>query len=672
MRLDRPYIQPLAIAGSRRAAAQRVALLAAAALLTICLWSGAPAASAAEASADRTTQRADRTMQHAVQHALWALAPQSAHHVRKASHRARRKLRCPKAQARRTAGLRRAVANLAHKPRRCRPRARRKTAPATRATPRPPLPMSGGLGDLAPSAGPSSSPSGNEAPAQGTLVTPVVPHMPINVSAPTIAGTAKQGMNLEASTGEWTESPTSYVYVWQDCNAQGEDCTNAAGPIGATYELGAGDVGHTVRVLVTATNTVGSRSQVSAPTAEVSPAGLTCAVTATPGMGANAIASAIVTAADGSTVCLASGVYPLIHLVGAEHHSYVTVRPAAGATATVAGMEVQNSSFLRFQDLHMTAGFNMRDVTTLPASHDYQFIENTFEEPLYGIVLNGSVKPIKKVAIERNFMRHVHLERGEVGGKCDAGYAEGQDVTLYYAEGVTIAHNTFKQAEWHYIQGGSAGGEGVVVEHNLFEGHIYLACSHLNVWQIYSGGVDDTFAHNVVRGESGKDASVIGLIFENGAGGLGCSTTMTNSNVSDNLFVDAAEGYNVMLFTTKNLTYSHNTIVRGEWGQWLDRSSFCGAGENLTAEHNIGVETESPGSPQRFVFGECKGSCLFEYNVSDDATANGLGAAHYLNGWKPSWTTTAWNPATEPSPPAGYYTPVGLPFAAGYEGGVGP
>jgi len=389
-------------------------------------------------------------------------------------------------------------------------------------------------------------------------------------------------------------------------------------------------------------------------------------------MSPSTIASSIVTAAGGSTICLANGSYPFMDVSGATHRSYVTIRPAPHARATVAGMEVRDSSFLRFRGLHMTGGFNMRDGVTYAGSHDYQFIEDTFEEPLYGIVLAGGAGPIKKVLIEKNYMHHVRLEHGEVGGRCDAGYAEGQDVTLYSAEGVTIAHNIFKQAEWHYIQGGSKGSEGVTVEHNLFEGHIFLACSHLNVWQIVSGGVDDTFANNIVRGESGTGASVIALIFENGAGGAECATKITNSTISNNLFIDAAKGYNVMLMTTKGLTYSHNTVVGGEWGQWLERSTLCGAGEGLTAERNIGVQTESASSPQRFIVGGCRARCVFEYNVSDDATADELNSRHYRRNWKPRWRTTTWTLSTEPTPPAGYYRPRGLPFAAGYQGHAGP
>lgn len=402
-------------------------------------------------------------------------------------------------------------------------------------------------------------------------------------------------------------------------------------------------------------------------TTNTAPSAVACATTVNAIQSAAAIAQAIVEAPDGTAICMSDGSYPFLHVVGATHRSYVTIRPAAGATATVAGIEVANSSFLRFQGLRMTEGFNMRDTST-GASHDYQFIENTFADPLYGIVLYGDSKPIKKVVIEKNYMHHVHLAEPEKEGKCNAGYASGQDVTIDYAEGVTITHNTFKQAEWHYIQGGGAGPEGVIVEHNLFEGHIFYPCSHLNVWQIWNGGTNDTFANNIVQGELGKPAVGIPLIFENGSAGKECKVTMTNTTVTNNLFIDAAASYAAMIFTTKHLVFSHNTVVRSEYGTWLDRSTFCGAGKDLAVEHNVAVETKSTGAPQRFVVGECSGVCKFDYNVSDDTTANVLGSKHYVTSWSPSWITTTWNPVREAAPPADYYLPRGLPFAAGYEG----
>jgi polysaccharide biosynthesis protein PslG len=41
---------------------------------------------------------------------------------------------------------------------------------------------------------------------------------PVNSSPPTIAGTTQVGQTLSATTGSWTNSPTSYAYQWQECN----------------------------------------------------------------------------------------------------------------------------------------------------------------------------------------------------------------------------------------------------------------------------------------------------------------------------------------------------------------------------------------------------------------------------------------------------------------------
>ncbi len=509
---------------------------------------------------------------------------------------------------------------------------------------------------------------------------PPPPAAPKNTAAPTIAGSAVEAETLTASKGSWTESPTSYAYQWELCNASGEACSHIAGATSASYKLVAGDVGDTIRVIVTATNAGGSTAADSLPSGVVVKKVLEevhCSVTVPAGASASVIAGDLVSAVDGSTVCLSGGSYPFVRVVGAVHGGFVTVRPVPGAVVRVAGMEVVNSAFLRFVGLRMTEGFNMRDSAS-GASHDYQFVEDTFEEPLYGVVLYGGAGPIKRVLIEKNVMHRVHLEKPEVGGKCDAGYAQGQDVTIDYAEGVTIARNTFDEAAWHYIQGGGAGPEGVTVEHNLFEGHVLMKCSHLNLWQIWAGGQDDTFKDNIAIGEGtgeknglSEEAATDGVIFENGAGSVECQTTMKNSVIENNLFIDAADSYELQIYTTQTATIENNTVIGSEWGSAL-LTEHCGAGSNYTMTHNIDVEDQ--GNGYDVSMGACTGSCLFDYNVSQDNSANASGSTHYVTKWTPSWQTTSWNPNTQPTPPAGYYQPTNLPteLHTGYQGEIGP
>jgi hypothetical protein len=112
--------------------------------------------------------------------------------------------------------------------------------------------------------GSSSAPS-----AATVLVAASPPPAPKNATLPTISGSAVEGETLSAAHGGWTGSPTGYVYQWEDCSSAGASCVYVGGATGTTYRLVAGDVGHTLRVVVTASNAGGSSSASSAATAVV-------------------------------------------------------------------------------------------------------------------------------------------------------------------------------------------------------------------------------------------------------------------------------------------------------------------------------------------------------------------------------------------------------------------
>jgi alpha-tubulin suppressor-like RCC1 family protein len=92
---------------------------------------------------------------------------------------------------------------------------------------------------------------------------------PANSSLPTISGTAIQGRTLAASDGSWNNSPTSYTYQWSRCNSSGASCVDITSATSNSYVLVSGDVGKTVRVVVTATNSYGSASATSTQTTVV-------------------------------------------------------------------------------------------------------------------------------------------------------------------------------------------------------------------------------------------------------------------------------------------------------------------------------------------------------------------------------------------------------------------
>jgi hypothetical protein len=87
---------------------------------------------------------------------------------------------------------------------------------------------------------------------------------PANIDPPFITGTARVGEVLTAHNGTWESNPTTFRYRWLRCNANGFACLLLTAD-GQTFRLHDVDVGHTLRVRVTATNADGSTNARSEP-----------------------------------------------------------------------------------------------------------------------------------------------------------------------------------------------------------------------------------------------------------------------------------------------------------------------------------------------------------------------------------------------------------------------
>jgi hypothetical protein len=101
----------------------------------------------------------------------------------------------------------------------------------------------------------------------------------VNQSPPTIDGPGQTSHLEAADVGIWSELPSAYTYQWELCDGAGANCADIGGATDLSFTPPVADVGSTLRVKVTATNGVGSSTQVesaaSVPIAEAPPENLT-------------------------------------------------------------------------------------------------------------------------------------------------------------------------------------------------------------------------------------------------------------------------------------------------------------------------------------------------------------------------------------------------------------
>ena len=90
---------------------------------------------------------------------------------------------------------------------------------------------------------------------------------PNNLEPPSISGSPVLGETLTADTGFWSGTqPITFSFQWRSCNRTGGSCENISGATGRSYTLKQSDVGTTLRIRVTARNSIGTTSVTSVPT----------------------------------------------------------------------------------------------------------------------------------------------------------------------------------------------------------------------------------------------------------------------------------------------------------------------------------------------------------------------------------------------------------------------
>src|SRR5581483_3842092 len=86
---------------------------------------------------------------------------------------------------------------------------------------------------------------------------------------PSLSGNPQGGSTLTANAGTWSgTAPIQFAYRWRRCDLVGGNCADTS-VTATTYTLTSADVGHTLRIVVTASNSAGSNAAVSNPSSVV-------------------------------------------------------------------------------------------------------------------------------------------------------------------------------------------------------------------------------------------------------------------------------------------------------------------------------------------------------------------------------------------------------------------
>ena len=419
-----------------------------------------------------------------------------------------------------------------------------------------------------------------------------------------------------------------------------------------------------------------------------------CTTTAGPGA---------VTVKPGVT-CLRAGSYPAMTISGV---SGATVRPVPGAKVSVAGIEI-NASNITVKDLTLTKTVRVRGGEHNSLIHD-EWVGGPESES--GVIVWGSSEAGEPRYTNIEYDRFSHLNNEPGGATLD-----GQCGTFIgYWEHVTFSHNVCgPENSGHYTQDG--GGSYITEEYNTFLGpsERYKTKTsgnpigyHTNVFQAFHPGEHIYFRNNVVR-NTGTNGNTILMEATSET-----APVYNDVRFENNLFERDADGQGPDFCPMSNFSYKHNTeivsIPEGNFAgtvfsaRTTTGNSDCAEGHNDEISHNLSIEVPCTTTPPQFETGGgttptrispcaghspsllsynggsggggefCARECVFDYNITSDASANQAGSTHYLTGLGQAWAVLFTGVTLGPFglESAAWQLVLPLTFPAGYQGGGG-
>lgn len=392
-------------------------------------------------------------------------------------------------------------------------------------------------------------------------------------------------------------------------------------------------------------------------------------------------------AAAGSTVCLSGGNWGRQVISNVNPAAAVTLVSAPGQTAQVGGLTLASAgpvNNLSFEGIRFSGGVEVDGSAhgLVFRFDDFQYIPDDYAFNFKPIA-SGRSAVDAGVSISYNQIDHVSECLQMNGG-------ESEIVNFTFSHNVCgpgIGYEEDPSFGAHYIQ--TDGVNGFQVVSNAFEGPpdplTVTHGDHLNVLHVWGSSRDIDFSSNLIWHTRAIGQTLL----------LGDNTypsRLDGITVSNNLDVeDPACGpgssclqYAAYSFPVHGMTWTHNTYIGSIWGVGLGWRASCTSAcypssGDMTGEYNLAAPVcrTRLDCNQNYTAFVCElGRCVIGHNVSADGSANSaLGGRANIVGWRPTYATTTWTPNSGSPwnpPPDGYYRPIGLAYAAGYQGRVGP
>jgi len=321
--------------------------------------------------------------------------------------------------------------------------------------------------------------------------------------------------------------------------------------------------------------------------------------------GAN-LASAISSAANGSTICLNSGDYGSVDLSNMARTGYVTLTSLNG-TGAILSPSINNSDYIRFDRMTLTSMLINNGSTNI------QIVNSTFVPYKPGLAVVSSSKTL----IDNVDFTNVNNQTWS--GRLSLNAASYTTVTNSKFVGVGIG------VDGIMIVG--LASNNTIGPNNLFSGILQALCSvsspgsHCDAIQDFGGGPGNL---------------ITGNYFVNGDTFIMMPDGSDNVTITNNVFDGSSVNYagKIQMGSANNPRFEHNTVINTNAG--FNSKSGNAATTNAIVKNNILIGGEFDIS-----YGNGCSNCTFTRNLFDlignsTGTINLIGNPTYVGGAKPT------------------------------------